>query len=58
MMGGKPKMGGKPDGRLSQNRSSAYKGGSKTKAAGKPVGVNKNNQKRVGEAGGPKSKAK
>lgn len=48
-MGGKPKGGTKPDGRLSKNRSKNYKGGDKTKAAGKPTGPNKGNQKRVGE---------
>ena len=48
-MGGKPKSGTKADGRLSKNRSGAYKGGDKTKAAGKPIGPNKGNQKRVGE---------
>lgn len=34
-MGGKPKPGGKADGRRAENRSSAYKAGDRTKAAGK-----------------------
>ncbi len=48
-MGGKPSKGGKADKRLAQNRSKAYAKGSQTKAAGKKVGVNAKNQKRVGE---------
>jgi hypothetical protein len=34
-MGGKPKASGKPDRRLAENRSGAYKAGARTKGAGK-----------------------
>lgn len=33
----KPKAGGKPDKRLAENRSSAYKAGSRTKNHGSPT---------------------
>jgi hypothetical protein len=36
-MGGKPKASGKPDRRLAENRSGAYKAGARTKGAGKPT---------------------
>lgn len=37
----KPKPGGKPDGRKSENRSSAYKGGAATKEHGAPTNSHK-----------------
>lgn len=33
----KPKPGGKPDGRRSENRSSNYKGGKETREKGRPT---------------------
>jgi len=37
----KPKAGGKPDGRLSKNRSENYKGGKQTKEHGAPTNSHK-----------------
>lgn len=36
-----PKPGGKPDGRRSENRSSAYKGGDATRKHGSPTNARK-----------------
>jgi hypothetical protein len=57
-MGGKPKGGTKPDRRLAENRSSAYKAGDRTKGAGKPTNARDGASKARVEkpqAGKPKS---
>lgn len=55
-MGGKPKAGTNKDRRLAENRSSSYKSGGRTKAAGKPTNARDGETKARVEK--PQSKAK